>query len=297
MSPPPEQRPASRPTLEDLLQLKRNERPPSEFWDSFNRGLREKQLAALVHQPRGWERLRPLFSRALRWSVPVGAAAIATFGVVRHVALTPASSLVQAPADSAIVAAQRPVTLGSPTSGLVSSTVETTRSGTARDPLAEIPDVRTFPATVLAEAREGVSVREINSVSAPASPATTEETRPSTPPLVAVAYAAAGALQQPVEFMQARFNATADLGQQVVRSLAGQDASAGSGWNERDANLLEVSALDLRVSSEYAGNLMSTPVSYSPQTKHQVRLSEDERDYRDAVSRVGVQGSSLTIRF
>jgi len=49
--------PRQRPTLEALLQLKRAERPASEFWEKFDRELRQKQLAALVQERRWWQRL------------------------------------------------------------------------------------------------------------------------------------------------------------------------------------------------------------------------------------------------
>lgn len=69
------QRPSSsRITLEDLLRLKRAERPPAEFWVDFERSLREKQLAAIVEKRPWWTSWKG-FSR---WSVPVGAAAALT---------------------------------------------------------------------------------------------------------------------------------------------------------------------------------------------------------------------------
>ena len=46
-------------TLEDILRLKRAERPPAEFWDSFDRQLRAKQLAALVEKRPWWRSLPP----------------------------------------------------------------------------------------------------------------------------------------------------------------------------------------------------------------------------------------------
>ena len=42
-------------TVEDLLGLKRAERPSSDFWSEFDRRLRDKQLSALV-APRPWWR-------------------------------------------------------------------------------------------------------------------------------------------------------------------------------------------------------------------------------------------------
>lgn len=50
-------RPSQRPVaLEDLLRLKRAERPPEAFWADFDRGLREKQLAALLRSRPWWQR-------------------------------------------------------------------------------------------------------------------------------------------------------------------------------------------------------------------------------------------------
>ncbi|TVR55695.1 MAG: hypothetical protein EA425_00490 [Puniceicoccaceae bacterium] len=54
--------PTTRPTLEQLLQLKRREQPPQEFWDSFDRELRRRQLAALVRTQPWYERVF-LFAR------------------------------------------------------------------------------------------------------------------------------------------------------------------------------------------------------------------------------------------
>ena len=39
--------PNQKVSLEDLLRLKREERPTSEYWSQFDRELRAKQLAAL----------------------------------------------------------------------------------------------------------------------------------------------------------------------------------------------------------------------------------------------------------
>jgi hypothetical protein len=43
----------SKPSLDELLRVKRAERPPSEFWKRFEDELRAKQLAAIV-APRPW---------------------------------------------------------------------------------------------------------------------------------------------------------------------------------------------------------------------------------------------------
>ena len=43
---------AGKPTLEELLRVKRAERPDQVFWEEFDRGLRRKQLAAMVEPMR-----------------------------------------------------------------------------------------------------------------------------------------------------------------------------------------------------------------------------------------------------
>ncbi len=68
--------PRPRVTVEDLLRLKRAERPSADFWPRFEAELRQKQLAALVQHRRWWEHLPQLFAR--RAYVPIGAAAALT---------------------------------------------------------------------------------------------------------------------------------------------------------------------------------------------------------------------------
>jgi hypothetical protein len=67
-------------SLEDLLQLKRAERPTPEFWSNFERELRQKQLTALVEKRRWWHELPGLFNR--RVYLPAGAAAAVAFTLV-----------------------------------------------------------------------------------------------------------------------------------------------------------------------------------------------------------------------
>jgi hypothetical protein len=75
MRKPDSQRPV---TLEDILRLKRNERPPAEFWTQFDRELRAKQLAALVEKRPWWRTisLPRVFAGVRRFHLPLGAAAV-----------------------------------------------------------------------------------------------------------------------------------------------------------------------------------------------------------------------------
>ncbi len=98
---PPDSTPG-KVTLEDLLRLKRAERPPADFWVRFEHELRAKQLAAIIEKRPWWYALHlPQAARAIsRFQVPVGAAAILalTFVVVgqyrpRGISVDEASSL------------------------------------------------------------------------------------------------------------------------------------------------------------------------------------------------------------
>lgn len=71
-------------SVEDLLKLKRAEKPSNEFWARFERDLQQKQLQALV-RPSLWERARSVFSSPRgSWrasTAVVGGAAVAAICV------------------------------------------------------------------------------------------------------------------------------------------------------------------------------------------------------------------------
>lgn len=90
--------PRSRVTVEDLLRLKRAERPDPEFWNKFEVELRQKQLAALVQREPWWHRLPQLFAR--RAYVPIGAAAVLTVTLVSVRTYLPGQFAGMPPAES-----------------------------------------------------------------------------------------------------------------------------------------------------------------------------------------------------
>lgn len=82
-------------TLEDLLRIKRAEQPPAEFWQEFERGMRLKQLAAIVEPRPWWAPFIRVGAKVSRYQLPVGAAAILAITFVtlreyRSVELAPA---------------------------------------------------------------------------------------------------------------------------------------------------------------------------------------------------------------
>ncbi|MGH7997785.1 MAG: hypothetical protein ACREFX_15680 [Opitutaceae bacterium] len=60
--------------LDDLLRLKRAERPDAAFWAQFESELRVKQLAAIMERPPVFGRVGDFFRATLRHPIPLGAA-------------------------------------------------------------------------------------------------------------------------------------------------------------------------------------------------------------------------------
>lgn len=73
-------------TVEDLLRLKRAERPADDFWLEFDRQLRAKQLSALVEKRPWWRSVSfaGLWGGFRRYPVPLGAAAVLAVSVVSY---------------------------------------------------------------------------------------------------------------------------------------------------------------------------------------------------------------------
>jgi len=97
---PESQKPVS---IEDLLRLKRAERPPAEFWGEFDRKLRDKQLAALVAKRPWWQRLPRVVPTFARYRFILGGAAVAAMALVTlrdEPALTPLAMVVESVAAS-----------------------------------------------------------------------------------------------------------------------------------------------------------------------------------------------------
>jgi hypothetical protein len=65
----------SKITVEDLLRLKRAERPKPDFWAAFEAEIRVKQLSAIVSKRPWWDRFSKVFAVVNRHQVSFGAAA------------------------------------------------------------------------------------------------------------------------------------------------------------------------------------------------------------------------------
>ncbi len=71
------------------MRLKKIERPAADFWVTFERELRQKQLSALVEKRSSWRDISRFFAR--RAYLPIGATAILAFTLVSVKFYTPAA--------------------------------------------------------------------------------------------------------------------------------------------------------------------------------------------------------------
>lgn len=72
--------PSRKVTVEQLLKLKRHERPDREFWNRFESELNARRLQALVNKPGILDRCLFLLRKSLLWATPVaGLVAVSLF--------------------------------------------------------------------------------------------------------------------------------------------------------------------------------------------------------------------------
>lgn len=136
---PPERRPEpNRVTLEELLRVKRAERPSAEFWSRFEQDLRAKQLAAIIEPRPWWLKLRlPQVARVVgRYQMPVGAAAALALGFIVVREYRPAANTAPDVAVSASLA--QPVETVVTAEGPVASSAEV---ASISEPVAAVPSV------------------------------------------------------------------------------------------------------------------------------------------------------------
>lgn len=128
-------------SLEEVLRLKRLERPELAFWDQFEKQLREKQLAAIVAKRPWWQLdFGRVMAGVARARVPVGAAAVLTltFLVVREYR-APKPAVDQPSAAEGLVSATSvvPETMGelanatTPVAGSMRSSMDVAAANTA----------------------------------------------------------------------------------------------------------------------------------------------------------------------
>lgn len=255
--------------LEDLLRLKRVERPNPEFWSQFERELRQKQLTALVQKRRWWHELSSRVQR--RVYLPVGATAIIAFSLVtvRHVmpsriATTPDLVPTVAVAESAVeMLPAREVSLGSSRSTVpIASTAGHAERATAR----------AVASTAVVDMTESVGLLPLPTVerespSARSIAANLARLEQSEPDLVNAA-------------MSGRLSST-------PRPSGTAEAALAMGTQD---------APQYRLIARYADHSLSpTPVAPVLVRERLARRLGD--DMNERISRVGVEGSRVSLKF
>jgi hypothetical protein len=262
-------------TLEDLLRLKRAERPPAEFWNQFDRELRAKQLAAIVEKRPWWRRLPTAFAGFSRYQLPLGATAVLAVTVLsirefRQPAAPVASNPVSA---HAVPVADVSATLGAvaaPTSEAVpTASVATLESVASNATSSEISSAAAFAG---AEVSAETSEREALTPTARFI-ATNLALAKATEPGVAQSMLG-GARGFEMRAVPTRTRAVDPLAQMISPSDA------------RRSRLLAASAIA-------AVSLNSQPART---TEIRSRHLSDEQLY-DTVSRFGARGNSLLVKF
>lgn len=150
MMPPDRKSPV---TLEDLLRLKRAERPSPEFWVQFERELRAKQLAAIVAKRPWWASYARVFGGLARHPVPIGATvALALSFAGYHGYQLSHMRRISSPAPATMELAQVPAPIASP--------IDRSAAATAESPQADaVPAPVVARAATVAADRDGDSIR------------------------------------------------------------------------------------------------------------------------------------------
>ncbi len=251
-------RPNAKPTLEELLRLKRAERPGPEFWAGFERELRQKQLTALVEKRRWWHVL-PVLSGS-RLYLPVGATAVVAFALVAVRFNTP---------------------------GHLARVENTAPRIEANDPAVE-----TLPITVVSYPR-GQSRYEEPVATESARPATVARVEPvaSQPAPEEISPSARSIAANLARLEQAE----PELVQAVMGNrLSAVRAQPAMHTDEREVEAANDSTPRFRLIARYAERALS-PQPAAPVREHIARRLGD--DLVDDVSRIGVGGNRVSLRF
>lgn len=276
----PERRSQPQVTLEDLLRLKRAERPPAEYWTQFDREMRVKQLAAIIEPRPWWAPLIRVGARVSRYQMPVGAAAILALTLVTV-------SQYRLPENEAAMV-----------SGASENTLDAMPGPALSAPMAA--NVYEQHVAVATESSAPVAVE-----SAVAAPTRTLDALPGQ---VAVA-------QPVVERAEAKRSEFSPSARSIEANLAAVKASEpelarlidsmpgiGSRTVAAPAPVVDPLAHMQSPSDSRRARLLASvlPAStYSAERRTTARLDRDLTDERlyESVSRFGVEGSKLAIKF
>ena len=278
-------------TLEDLLRLKRTERPPAVFWSQFDRELRAKQLSALVEKRPWWRALPGVVGGFARYHLPLGATAV--FAVTLLTVLT----VNEYRSDENLRTASNVASYGS-TPAIVRETATTTTA---------------FPAVAELQSNAAVAnAADIEMASDATNPGPVSE--PAVSPGLSQVIPALNVVQSAPDSGQlatstSRFiTANLALNKAAAPAVAQNLLVAAHGFESRamPARIPAVEPLaqmsspsDARRARLLNGAVMSVSMNSVPPartTELRARQLSDEQLY-DTISRFGARGNSLLVKF
>ena len=270
-------------TLEDLLRLKRTERPPAEFWSQFDRELRAKQLAALVEQRPWWRTMPRFFAGFSRYHLPLGATAVLALTLVSVRYYRPATPEAAPAQDSNVAASptlsQNHSVAAMPQAATVSEEPIVTNSAESESVADATLQVA---ATTSRETNELSSVRSITADTGGARVAATPSER-----FIAANLAIAK-------------SSDPAIAQGILGSARGFEARAMPARAPAVDPLAQMtSPADARRSRLLGGAIMSVSMNSAPAARpveFRSRRISDEQLY-DTISRFGARGNSLLVKF
>lgn len=270
--------------IEDLLRLKRAERPPAEFWTQFDRELRAKQLTALLVRKPWWQRVPSPWPLFARHRILLGAAAVLAVTLVslrtsRVPSLIAPVATSPAPAAGAVVAE-----LAAPVRALENNFVsdESRLAASRRGPEATqvlVPAVAIVAESAVAEAP---TTRQVAAVVRSES-------------VVPVAMPVAGP-----RFVAAPITANVTVEKSAARLLAGSsgfEARATSGRTAVEPLQHMTSPSESRRTRLLTAMVSMASLEASPRTAERVANRIDEERLYEQVSRFGARGDRLNVKF
>lgn len=275
----------SKVSLEDLLRLKRAERPDAAFWSEFESELRRKQLSAIMVKRPWWRRVSLASLRKL--SVPVGAAAVVA---VTLLTLREDPAELAPSVDLAVIAA--------PTSGSVASEFPVLVTSASRPAATELASATSGQMAVVSATSPSVNVTAAtpHSVSRDIAPELS-----AIDATYALAQVVLGFVDRPEAHKDSVLHRTSlasvsspmtelnPLSENVAGGIVDPSMEVGYSRDVRGNRLL--ASLD----SSYGSEAMSE--SRVERARERITSRLTEQSLYDSISRLGVNANKVSIKF
>lgn len=273
--------PRQRPTLETLLQLKRAERPAPEFWEKFDRELRQKQLAALVQERRWWQRLDLGLPR---WAyAPAGAAAALALSIVSVRMVMPVA---EAPVPVAIqrdVAAKADTTL---------PPVATSLTAGEPAPVSSVAATESAPSTPVVAGQDAAPAATAESIEAGLTQRVLAGVAEMSPSARTIAASLARLEETDPDLVRSLQSVRFSDARPVRPAVEVQPAAALASWTAGNSRISRLAVADI------AYNRPFTPEPTAPEVlRERMARRLGDADLGSRSRRLGVEGDRLHLRF